>query len=336
MLDMINHGMLSSPQIALLAAHDYLITNYDEKYLRAATYDMRISGPVVQHVNGIPVEYNLCDEDDANLKKIKSVTLERNSLTYVTTYEKFNLPKNFIARYNLKSKWVHRGLLLGTGPIVDPEMEDRLLIPIHNFSSEKVVIRNMRPLISVEFTKTLDTDGILIDDKNYPYIGNRSTGFNFHKYMERVGGDLPESSVDITLRESQKALKDTEDQYKKVQNYSYIAGIALLIGLITLVFSTWSILSDANKNISDAAAIIKKNEDNEIDLKGLATERELETIKVRLNRTEESLRTVVIPTPHVTEDLEVLFNRIEQLEKEISSMKSQLDTDSKKNDKNQK
>ena len=83
---------------------------------------MRIGGKVLTWNKGEKVEYRLGDQDDLNKKLRSKVVLKPNSLTFVTTIEKFNLPKDIIARFNLKSKWVHQGLLLGTGPIVDPEL----------------------------------------------------------------------------------------------------------------------------------------------------------------------------------------------------------------------
>ena len=49
---------------------------------------------------------------------------------------------------------MHRGLLLGTGPLVDPGFHGRLLIPLHNLTSDEYTIRGDEGLIWMEFTKT--------------------------------------------------------------------------------------------------------------------------------------------------------------------------------------
>lgn len=118
----IHSGMLSSPLIAYCVDKFGIIKHYEEKCLGPTTYHMRIGHEVLTWDNGKKVEYTLGAEEDKNKNIITSVEFKPNSLTFVTTIEEFNLTKDIIARYNLKSKWVHQGLLLGTGPIVDPEL----------------------------------------------------------------------------------------------------------------------------------------------------------------------------------------------------------------------
>ena len=52
------------------------------------------------------------------------------------------------------SAYVHRGLLLGTGPLVDPGFGGKLLIPLHNLTSSEYNIDTTEALIWIEFTKT--------------------------------------------------------------------------------------------------------------------------------------------------------------------------------------
>jgi hypothetical protein len=45
-------------------------------------------------------------------------------------------------------------LLLGTGPLVDPGFEGKLLIPLHNLTSSDYDLNTNDALIWIEFTKT--------------------------------------------------------------------------------------------------------------------------------------------------------------------------------------
>ena len=56
-------------------------------------------------------------------------------------------------RFNLRITNVHRGLLLGTGPLVDPGFEGDLLIPIHNLTNNSYYFKGGDKFIWVEFTK---------------------------------------------------------------------------------------------------------------------------------------------------------------------------------------
>ena len=51
---------------------------------------------------------------------INSYVFPENSITFVQIESKIRLPNYIALRFNLRIQHVHRGLLLGTGPLVDP------------------------------------------------------------------------------------------------------------------------------------------------------------------------------------------------------------------------
>jgi len=106
-----------------------------------------------------------------NLKKGDVLTLSPNSLVYVTLEPKLRLPNYLAARFNLQIKQVHRGLLLGTGPLVDPGFEGHLLIPLHNFSSNTYQLKSGEPLIWMEFTKISHNNFWKLDDVENSRLG---------------------------------------------------------------------------------------------------------------------------------------------------------------------
>ena len=80
-------------------------------------------------------------------------TLERNSIAYLFLDTKFFLPDYIAMRFNLKIQHVHRGLLLGTGPLVDPGFAGQLFIPLHNLTTNPYTFRPGDGIIWAEFTK---------------------------------------------------------------------------------------------------------------------------------------------------------------------------------------
>ena len=56
-------------------------------------------------------------------------------------------------RFDLKIMNVHRGILLGTGPVVDPGFEGHLLIPLHNLTTNVYSFKEDETFVWVEFTK---------------------------------------------------------------------------------------------------------------------------------------------------------------------------------------
>jgi len=241
-------GLLSSPHIALYASKRWLVDGDDKNNLGPCSYNMRISGPILLSRNGITEEFTLCDIDDENQKKRTKVVLEPNSLTFFTTKEKFKLPRDVIARYNLKSKWVHQGLLLGTGPMVDPELHANILIPLHNFSSRRIEILNDEQIIMVEFTKTLDPEDkfTTTEGEELAYVSNGSKGTGLRGYIKRTGG-LPESSVSSTLAMEKDERDDFKKKFKLAKTISIYGGIVFVISLCALLYQVFSLVSDINQ-----------------------------------------------------------------------------------------
>ncbi len=216
--DGIPSGMLSSPHIAYCINRYKIIDNYDKSCLGPATYHMRIGGKVLTWEKGDKVEFTLEEQEDKNRNIRTQVELRPNSLTFITTIEKFNLPKDIIARFNLKSKWVHEGLLLGTGPIVDPELKANLLIPIHNFSNQDVTLHYNDKIISVEFTKTLNPSDELESPTVEPfkYVINKSRIFDFDGYRKRIRHKKVPSSVASKFDDYDETIKDYD---KRITDY---------------------------------------------------------------------------------------------------------------------
>ena len=91
---------------------------------------------------------------EEDIRKDGTYELPPNSIRYMQIEPTIRLPDYIAIRFNLRIKHVHRGLLLGTGPLVDPGFQGDILIPLHNLTSESYRIRGNEGLIWVEFTKT--------------------------------------------------------------------------------------------------------------------------------------------------------------------------------------
>lgn len=81
------------------------------------------------------------------------LTLPPNSIVYATLAPRFRLPDYIAARFNLSIGYVYRGLLVGTGPLVDPGFDGTLQIPLHNLTSTPCEIPTSDAVLWMEFTK---------------------------------------------------------------------------------------------------------------------------------------------------------------------------------------
>lgn len=344
-------GMFSATQIAYYIENYGIIQNYDKACYGSASYHMRIGGEVLTWDGGVKTEFTLDQDEDRNKNKYTNVELKPNSLTFVTTIEKFNLPKDIICRFNLKSKWVHQGLLLGTGPIVDPQLNAYLLIPLHNFSSKTIRINYADELISVEFTKTLNPDEAYSspDGSVYKFIENPNWHYDFKGYRKRIENKIIESSVLSTfhsLKSDFKSYKDSIDsQIKETENITkelslksekeldrfrtinWVGLIGTILGVTVLVFTTWQLIENAHEKVDSAHNLVKQYDKQGVDFSTFALKSSIEEIQhefQELKKYTERMNTEsYINSSKVTVDIENLKksvnDRITSLEKHIEA-----------------
>ena len=87
------------------------------------------------------------------IKRGDEFKLKQNSIAFVTLEPMFRIPDYIALRFNLKITHVYRGILLGTGPLVDPGYYNKLSIPLHNLTTNDYIFKGGDPLIWMEFTK---------------------------------------------------------------------------------------------------------------------------------------------------------------------------------------
>lgn len=240
-------GMFSSPQILECLKADQLVEGWDKNCIMPATYEMRLGTFACWYTGGLRAELGLGPEEDANKGIHTSLAFQPNSLTFISTLEAFRLPCDIIARFNLLGRWVRKGLLLGTAPIVEPEFCGRLLIPIHNFSSYPVQIDFADRIIAVEFTKTLPLNSF--------YVSNLESRGNIKNFVDQTG--VVESSVSSALAKNQNLFNDIQAKTKIFSIAGAITLFLLICSVMTLVINIFNVAENARKSASQADSVIK-------------------------------------------------------------------------------
>lgn len=138
-------GLLLSDEIRKFCEKGLLIgTGYEEKHLRPASYTLRV-GPDYVDSKGKRGKLS---------KKAPSFYIEPNSIAYVSTLESLDLPYYVAARFNLRVKWVYRGILLGTGPQVEPGFRGYLSCPLFNLTDRASKITLGDEFATIDFERT--------------------------------------------------------------------------------------------------------------------------------------------------------------------------------------
>jgi deoxycytidine triphosphate deaminase len=159
--------------------------------------------------------------DENGHKSITPITpntkyiLRANSITFALIESKIMLPDYIALRFNLRIKHVHRGLLLGTGPLIDPGFKGDLLIPVHNLTSDDYEIDGNEGLIWIEFTKTSrQSDASPVQGELEPH--KRDVGFE--TYFERASGNNPiRSSIPQFIRDARERANQAERSSRRAQ-----------------------------------------------------------------------------------------------------------------------
>lgn len=232
--------------------------------LKSASYEVRFKGDVywweeggeggllgllgvlglVRRILGTRRHQRIEDDQPFQIKK--------NQIVYVSPDAEFALPDFIALRFNLRINLVHRGLLLGTGPLVDPGFEGRLLIPLHNLTSQDIEVNAKDGFIWVEFTKispltSPNTKASVRKGKQYNFVEFREnkkklTAFD---YFEGAGGGPFKSS----LAELLVAATEAE---KTIKRYSLFGAVTLVVAIVALVFSAWQFWMQSAATIRDA------------------------------------------------------------------------------------
>jgi hypothetical protein len=159
--------------------------------------------------------------------------LTQNSITYLLLGTTWRLPNYLAARFNLTIREIHRGILVGTGPLVDPGFVGRLLIPLHNLTDQPYTIDLNEPIVWVEFTKLSQNESWLngaTAERRASFIrfaprkNERRTAADYLKHAN--GGRPITSSVRAIELRSQRAERLVADT-RRFQVALFIAVIAL-------------------------------------------------------------------------------------------------------------
>jgi len=143
----VSAGLLLSDRILFYCQRVLLVWPYDQRFIEPASYTLHAGREYLVSTESGQIE-------SRNLEIDGKVIVPPNGLIYIQFFEEVNLPHYMIARFNLRVSQVYRGLLLGTGPQVDPGFRGRLGCPIHNFTDRDKTIEFGDDLATIDFQKT--------------------------------------------------------------------------------------------------------------------------------------------------------------------------------------
>lgn len=223
------------------------------------------------------------------------------------------MPAYIALRFNLRITLVHRGLLLGTGPLVDPGFEGRLLIPLHNLTSEDCVLTGGEGLIWIEFTKLSANKAWSDENTDYSKDLETRKGIyeNFRddkknltpeKYLSQASPHSPiVSSIPYLLEQSTRLFKDSDQLLRRLERdldtsltkfkddsketlsrfekYGTYGAIILVIALAAMAWPIAGLVNDSNNYATNLRKDLDATE-RKFDNQVITAEKNNERIKL--------------------------------------------------------
>jgi hypothetical protein len=185
----------------------------------------------------------------------------------VTLAPLLQLPDYIALRFNLKIQNVYRGLLLGTGPLVDPGFVGHLSFPLHNLTTNPYHFDAAEDVVWVEFTKLSTNAGFKSSQapparagaiKRYHAPANR------HDVEDYVKEALSRSSKRHVWSSISEALSDAQAAVRRATLVNVAGAIAIvaiavsILGVVaTIFFGEWGLAhkSDLSKDQAQIAQL---------------------------------------------------------------------------------
>lgn len=220
--------ILNDTDIENLAKSKSLITPYNPKNLRRASYDLSVG-----------VEFCVFDGKDirrANNTMIQSHTLASgqsfeippNSVCFISCSEQILLPNDTCARVSLRMSYIYRGIVVTSQPPFDPGYEGMVVVMIHNLSNQPIPLKEGERFVTIEFFRTTG-----------PYAKTTTPTKNVVNFQEPLKGRI------VT---SLQGLESNVRRIKKLVNRLRNQLITLVTAIIAVpaifVYFTYSSLSN--------------------------------------------------------------------------------------------
>lgn len=239
----------------------------DVETLKPASYEVALLGTYVYFdQDGNRHSDEICEN--------KPFVLRQNSIAFVTLEPTFRLPDYIALRFNLRIDHVYKGLLLGTGPLIDPGFTGKLSIPLHNLTTNDYELFGGEGLIWVEFTKLSPTPATLQRPTGVPLppartrematLQPRKRDKDVFYYLRRAAGARPvRSGIPEATADARAAAKAAELEIGRLRRRADIAAIAALATLAGLGLSVYGLLNGVGSRLDKPA--VTREEYNELE-----------------------------------------------------------------------
>ena len=200
--------------------------------LKPASYAVSLLGPIIWYDASGARHYQ-------DLKRNQEFHLEANSIAFVTLEPQFRLPTYLAIRFNLRITQIYRGLLLGTGPIVDPGFTGLLSLPIHNWTDNDYTLVGGEGLIWIEVTKVSPVTKLKTENDfetregEMSYLPPRKKQVTLVEYLRKADPHRPiRSSIPASIEEAKNSAQRAATYVRNFGIGAAVGAIAVIAGIL--------------------------------------------------------------------------------------------------------
>ncbi|WP_457253137.1 hypothetical protein [Pedococcus sp. P5_B7] len=186
--------------------------------------------------------------------------LEGNTIAFLTLEPIFQIPDYMAMRFNLVIDHVYKGLLLGTGPLVDPGYVGKLHIPLHNLTQKSYEFRAGAPLIWAEFTKLSRNRVFQVPSSPSnpnrqgeftPFVHYGSADSSISSFLrDAVGSDKPpQSSIPAAIATAVQAQEESAKTARSFRTISIGAVLGALLAFGGILLPVIQMVQTANNDL---------------------------------------------------------------------------------------
>lgn len=323
----IESALLNSADIQDYISATKMIAPFDPSKLKSASYEIGFEG-VVYYWDEKGNEYS------QDLDKEPKFNLKKNSIAFLFTKTKFCLPDYMALRFNLRISHVHRGILLGTGPLIDPGFEGNLLIPLHNLTTNDYEFQAGEGLIWVEFTKLSYNSRWANEDQNSTRSGqyrefpndkkNKDAKYYFGKaaWGRGIRSSIPDA-MRRTADDAKEAQESAKKMKKSIRNITIASVIGVLIVFVAISVSLYLGFQPVLQLVQDSITYVK-NEAKLNSEQQVGMSIKVESLEKKLTNIEDSVKKDADPSGGFAKKLQLIETEINELKTDIKNLKKIL------------
>jgi deoxycytidine triphosphate deaminase len=244
-------ALLNNADIVDYVSHTAMIYPFYPERLKPASYEIALLGKYL-YVDG---NGRQCSGE---IRKGEKFLLKKNSIAFLSVEPYFRLPDYIALRHNLKISNVYQGLLVGTGPLVDPGFVGRLSLPLHNLTNTDYELIGGEGIIWVEFTKLSPnkawgcespSDGRKGTYAPFPLVKTELQEVNDYVYKAVGPGRIPSSSIAGAALDARRARRVAKRTQKLVLGFGILGALAISLAMYQIVLPAIQLQQQTNTEL---------------------------------------------------------------------------------------